>query len=216
MTREVRDDLTPQGYIRQMFRETKDGKLSITYYPFIGAAETSTYQVNWSEEDSETIVQKYNLLTFALARIGRIHNQLDDEQSRNELLSEDEVQVWNTYVKPYEPMVVDWEQLYPIPPCEPNELTSLIQDIHERSKFGDLIEEEELLLKRYLMWREEQSQKRIPFNRRSSADMIQRARRYERLLSMHAPEVVVTEEGRCLAEEMVLYYAGKEEPIVWD
>ena len=56
----------------------------------------------------------------------------------------------------------------------------------------------------------------IPFNRRSSADMIQRARRYERLLSMHAPEVVVTEEGRCLAEAMVLYYAGKEEPIVWD
>jgi hypothetical protein len=26
----------------------------------------------------------------------------------------------------------------------------------------------------------------------------------------------VTEQGRCLAEEMVLYYAGKEEPIVWD
>ena len=216
MTREMRDDLTPQGYIRQMFRETKDGKLSITDYPFIGAAETSTYQVNWSEEDSETIVQKYNLLTFALARIGRIHNQLDDEQSRNKLLSEGDLVIWDTYVKPYEPIVVDWEQLYPIPPCEPNELTSLIQDIHERSKFGDLIEEEEQLWKQYCMWREEQSQKRIPFNRRSSADMIQRARRYERLLSMHAPEVVITEEGRCLAEEMVLYYAGKEEPNVWD
>ena len=216
MTREMRDDLTPQGYIRQVFRETQDGKLSITYYPFSGEPETITYQVNWTEEDAEQIIQKYNLLTFALARIGRLHDQLEDEQSRNKLLSEDELQIWNTYVKPYEPMVVDWGQLYPISPCEPNELMSLIQEIHERAQFGDLIEQEEMLWKQYCMWREEQSQKRIPFNRRSSADMIQRARRYEKLVSMHAPETVVTEEGRCLAEEMILYYAGKAEPIVWE
>lgn len=216
MTRERRDDLTPQGYIRQVFRETQDGKLSITYYPFIGEPETITYQVNWTEEDAEQIIQKYNLLTFALARIGRLHDQLEDEQSRNKLLSEDELQIWNTYVKPYEPMVVDWEQLYPISPCKPDELMSLIQEIHERAQFGDLIEEEEMLWKQYCMWREEQSQKRIPFDRRSAANMIQRARRYEKLIRMNAPEVVVTEEGRSLAEEMVLYYAGKDEPIVWE
>jgi hypothetical protein len=66
------------------------------------------------------------------------------------------------------------------------------------------------------MWNEEQSQKRIPFTRRSCADMITRAKRYEKLIRLGAPEIVVTEEGRCLAEEMVLYYFGKEEPIVWD
>ena len=58
--------------------------------------------------------------------------------------------------------------------------------------------------------------KKIPFNRRSVADMITRAARYERLIELGAPEIVVTEEGRCLAEEMVLYYYGKEEPIIWD
>lgn len=216
MTREMRDTLTPQGYIRQLFRETQDGKLSITYYPFIGEPETITYQVNWTEEDAEQIIQKYNLLTFALARIGRLHDQLEDEQSRNKLLSEDELQIWNTYVKPYEPMVVDWEQLYPIPPCEPNELMPLIQEIHERAEFGDLIEEEEKLWKQYCMWREEQSQKRIPFHRRSSADLIQAARRYEMAIRLDAPELVVTEQGCSLAEEMVLYYAGAEVPIVWD
>lgn len=46
--------------------------------------------------------------------------------------------------------------------------------------------------------------------------MITRAMRYEKLISLGAPEIVVTEEGRLLAEEMVLYYFGKEEPIVWD
>lgn len=216
MTREMRDDLTPQGYIRQVFRETQDGKLSITYYPFIGEPETITYQVNWTEEDAEQIIQKYNLLTFALARIGRLHDQLEEEENRRKLLSEDDLHVWNTYVKPYEPMAVDWEQLYPISPCKPDELMSLIQEIHERAQFGDLIEEEEMLWKQYCMWREEQSQKRIPFDRRSAANMIQRARRYEKLIRMNAPEVVVTEEGRGLAEEMILYYAGKDEPIVWE
>ena len=216
MTREMHDALTPQGYIRQMFRETQDGKLSITYYPFIGEPETITYQVNWTEEDAAQIIQKYNLLTFALTRIGRLHDQLEDEQSRNKLLSEDELQIWNTYVKPYEPMVVDWKQLYPIPPREPNELMPLIQEIHERAEFGDLIEEEEKLWKQYCMWREEQSQKRIPFHRRSSADLIQAARRYEMAIRLDAPELVVTEQGCSLAEEMVLYYAGAEVPIVWD
>ena len=66
------------------------------------------------------------------------------------------------------------------------------------------------------MWEEEQSQKRIAFNRRSCANLIKRAMRYERFISMGAPEIVIMEEGRCLAEEMVLYYFGKEEPIVWD
>ena len=78
------------------------------------------------------------------------------------------------------------------------------------------LQKEEYLLKQYYMWKEEQSQKRIPFNRRSCADMITRAARYERLIELGAPEIVVTEEGCCLAEEMVLYYYGKEEPIIWD
>jgi hypothetical protein len=86
---------------------------------------------------------------------------------------------------------------------------SLILGIQERGRYGDLIEEEEKLWKQYCMWEEEQSQKRIPFNRRSSVKLIERAMRYEKLISMGAPELVVTEEGRCLAEEMILYYSVK-------
>ena len=152
----------------------------------------------------------------ALARIGRLHDQLEDEEGRNKLLTPADLDVWNTYVQPYEPMEVNWDELYPIPPCAPDELMSLIHEIHERGRYGDLIEEEEILWKQYCMWNEEQSQKRIPFNRRSSADMILAAKRYEGAIRLGAPEVVVSEQGRCLAEEMVLYYFGKEEPIVWD
>ncbi len=215
MTEQMRKDLTPQGYIRHMFSETKKGEFTVGYSDFFAAEEERTLQLNWTAEDAEKAVQRYNLLTSALARIARLHDQLEDEDSRKKLLSEADLEVWKVYVQPFEPMEVNWDELYPIPPCKPEDLPFLICEIHERA-IGDLIEEEDLLLKQYYMWREEQCQKRIPFNRRSAADMITRAMRYEKLLSIGAPEIIATEEGRCLAEEMVLYYFGKEEPIVWD
>ena len=218
MNLQMRKDLTPQGYIRHMFAETENGEFRVEYEnpDNYFKIEERSIMANWSEEDMEKTVERYNLLTSALARIARVHDQLDTEERRRELLSEADVEVWNTYVRPYEPMEVNWEELDPIPPCEPDELMSLIQSIHERGMYGDLIEEEELLWKQYCIWEEEQSQKRIPFNRRTATYLIARARRYERLLSLGAPEIVVTEEGRFLAEEMVRYYFGKEEPIVWE
>ena len=218
MTEQMRNDLTPQGYIRHMFAETENGRFTVGYKNpdnnFV--EEERIFEVRWTADDAEEIEERYNLLTFALARIGRIHNQLEDEESRRRLLSKSDFEVYNTYVKPYEPMKVNWDELYPIPPCEQDELMWLIHDIHERGRYGDLVEEEEKLWKQYSMWKEEQSQQRIPFNRRSCANMIERAMRYERFISMGAPEIVITEEGRCLAEEMVLYYFGKDEPIEWD
>ena len=218
MTEQMCNDLTPQGYIRRMFAETVDGKFTVGYKNpdnrFI--EEDRTFEVNWTADDAKAIEEKYNLLTSALARIGRIHDQLEDEESRKRLLSESDLEVWNIYVRRFEPMDVNWSEFYPIPPCKPHELMTLILGIQERGRYGDLIEEEEKLWRQYCMWEEEQSQKRIPFNRRSSVNLIERAMRYEKLISMGAPEIVVTEEGRCLAEEMVLYYFGKDEPLVWD
>ena len=218
MNAQMRNDLTPQGYIRHMFAETQNGEFKVGYTEFFNDSveQERTLQLNWTAEDAEKVEQRYNLLTSALARIAHLHDQLKDEENRKKLLSESDLEVYNIYVLPYEPFKVNWDELYPIPPCEPDELMSLVENTFERGRWGDLIEEEELLIKRYCMWNEEQSQKRIPFNRRSSADMITRAMRYEKLISIGAPEIVVTEEGRLLAEEMVLYYFGKEEPIVWD
>ena len=218
MNAQTRKNLTPQGYIRRMFAETKNGIFKVGYEdPYNSFAEAErTVQVNWTEKDAETVIQRYNLLTSALARIAGVHDQLCDEESRTKLLSEADLEVWNTYVRPYEPMEVNWEELWPIPPCEPDELMSLIYAIHERSQLGDIIEEESLLWNQYCKWNEDQSRKRIPFNRRSAADMIECAMRYERFISLGASEIVVNEEGRRLVEEMVLYYFGKEEPIIWD
>ena len=150
----MRNDLTPQGYIRRMYAETQDGKCTVEYEnPYNGfCSEKRTFFVNWTEADAEETVQRYNVLTSALARIARLHDQLKDEENRTKLLSQSDLEIYNTYVHPYDPMEVDWDELYPISPCEPSELMTLIQEIHERGMFGDLISEEELLWKQYCMW----------------------------------------------------------------
>ena len=122
MTEQMRNDLTPQGYIRHMFMETVNGKFKVGYKNPDNhfAEEERTFEVYWDADAAEEIEEKYNLLTFALARIGRLHNQLEGEELRGELLSESDLKVYSTYVQPYEPMEVNWDELYPIPPCEPD------------------------------------------------------------------------------------------------
>ena len=202
MTAQMRRGLTPQGFIRGLFNETRNGKVTFSYINPDNdfAEEEKTLELNWTAEDAGKVETKYTILTEALARIAKVHNKLDNEETRIKLLTPSDLEVWNTYIRPYDEFEYDM---------------SVINEIIERLD-GDLFEEEEEIWKKYCMWREEQSQKRIPFNRRSSADLITRAMRYEKLLSLGAPEIVVTEEGRYLAEEMVLYYFGKEEPIIWD
>jgi hypothetical protein len=142
---------------------------------------------------------------------------LGSEESRKELLTETDLEVWNTYIRPYAPFEIDLSAFEYGLPYDPVELQeTIINAIQERGRFGDLVEEEEALWKRYCIWREEQSQTRIAFHRRSAADLIQAARRYEMAIHLDAPELVLCDQGRSLAEEMILYYAGKEEPIVWD
>ena len=199
MTEEMRRDLTPQGYIRKMFEESRDGKLTVVDYTEEEPVSV-TYDVSWSEAEMEEIVVKYNLLTSSLTRIARLHDRLKNERSIERLLSEADREVYNVYVREYEPFEVD---------------PAVVYEIYDRNE-EDRSDEDKELLKRFFAYREEQSRKRIPFSRRTSVYMIIRANRYEKLVSLRAPELVITEEGRALAEEMVIYYAGKEEPVTFD
>ena len=129
MTEQERNELTPQDYIRKMFEETKGNKLVVECkdeYGF-GKTEEMVYELNWTKEDAEKIIQQYNLLTSALARMAPIHEQLKNEKNRQKLLTQQDLQIWETYVKDYEPFDVDF---------------AIVDDIMMRA-VGDLCEEEE-------------------------------------------------------------------------
>jgi hypothetical protein len=203
MTVEMRSELTPQQYIRQLFSETKDGKLDITYhYPLdIEDPYTINYTMDWTEKDAETIVQLYDALATMLRKFGQLHTELKNEEKRNCLLTAEEVTCWETYIRPFSPFKVE---------------ETVIGELYLRGEYDSLDDEENELLERHFWWRERNSLERMPFLRRSPRVLILRAQRYEKLVSLHAPEVVIQEEGRWLAEEMVLYYFGPQEVQVFE
>lgn len=197
MTQETRRELTPQQYIRQLFAETKDGKLKITYhYPLdIEEPYTVTYEMDWTKEDSEVMVQQYEGLTTMLRKFGALQTELQKEENRKTLLTPEEQKVWETFILPFSPFEVD---------------ESVIEELYFRGEYDSLDDEENELLERHWWWRERNTLERMPFLRRSPTSMILRARRYEKLVEWAAPEIVIQEEGRWLAEEMVLYYYGPQ------
>ena len=195
MVKDIRCECTPQDYIRRLFCETKDGELTINYFPFFDQPYSFTYRMDWTKQDAEDIVERYKSLTAALTHIGKHYNELGDETNRKELLSASELEVWDTYISPFEPFEVD---------------SDIIVDLHFRSETDSLDDEEYELLERHHNWFVANSRKRLPFDRWCPAKLINRAQRYEKLIEINAPESIVAAEGCFLAEEMVLYYHCKK------
>ena len=185
------------GYILELFNATKEGKVTITDFTEIEGPYDRIYEVDWSSEDAGKIVGKYEALIVALSKIGKLHNELENEDKRRELLTYEENAVWETYIRPFEEFKVDKE---------------ILNELYDRRECGDQLTDDETdILENHYEWFNEQSLKRLPFERRSPMHVVNRAQRYEHLVSLNAPEIVIGNEGRCLAEEMILYYCSKKE-----
>ncbi len=191
MNENTRAECTPQEYVRKLFEETKDGKLTINYFPILDQPYSSTYKMDWTEQDAENVVQQYSSLTSALARIGKLHDELQDEANRQNLLTAEELEIWNIYIRPFEPFETDLD---------------VIAELYFRSEGDSLTDEEYDLLERHHEWFVANSRQRLPFDKCCPAKLVNRVQRYEKLVSVNAPKTIVEQEGRSLAEEMVLYY----------
>lgn len=190
-------DLTPRQYIWRLFADTKDGVLKITYYPYNGEPPyTLTYRMDWTEADAEAVVQRYETLSASLRKLGGLREQLQEEARRKELLSPEEMLVWQTYLCPFGAFEVE---------------QAVIDELYFRAEFDTLDDDENALLDRYYWWRERNSLERLPFRRCSPYNLILRAQRYEKLVWLGAPEPVLREESRCLAEEIMLYHFGPQQ-----
>lgn len=198
MHEKMKQKLTPQQYVRQLFAETREGKLEITcrYPDDYEAPHTAVYAMDWTAADAETLAQGCETLTAMLRRLGQLEKALAQEADRKTLLTPEELQVWEIFIRPFSPFEVD---------------EAVIAELYRRGEYDTLNDEENALLERHWQWRERSSLARLPYLRRSPADLILRARRYEKLVCLQAPEVVIQEEGRHLAEELVLYCCGPQQ-----
>ena len=196
MIYENRLNTTPTQHIRNLFESIKDGKLTITYSDPIEPSFDKTYDVSCTASDVDEFILKYEALTQALEAIANVHAKLDSGVKAEDVLSPELVEVWNTYIR-------EFDEEFDAGEFNLDEIYAM------RESGAELSEEEHDALDRHYEWFEEQCLKRLPKRAYSPMLLVNRAQRYEYLICCHAPKAVIDEEGRCLAEELILYCAVK-------
>ena len=184
MDREEFRGMSGADYIRAMFENTREGKLVLE-----DENDAKTYYMDWTKEAAEEAVTRFEKLLAELTRLGEDHTKwMESTQD----MPEDLLEVWNTYILPYPDHGMDLEEL---------------QDASIKAELDEpLTEREKELLDAQRLWMHMEALRRMPYCRCNPAYMIQRARRYEKLVSLHAPKIVIDNEARYLAEELALYY----------
>ena len=199
MIDEKKLETTPVQYIRNLMNSIKEGKLTITYHDPLEPSKpsyTETYDVSCTAADADEFVSKYESLTSALEAIGKVHDKLDSGANAEDVLTPEQIAVCNTYICGFYEDFDSGE----------HNVDELFVKLADGYKLSD---EEQEVLKRRDEWFEEQCRKRFPNKSDSSKFLVNRAQRYEYFISQNAPKCVIDEEGRRLAEEMILYYAVK-------
>ena len=194
-----RQGTSPVQHIRNLMNSIKDEKLTITYHDPLEPSKppyTETYDVSCTVADADEFVSKYEALTSALEAIGKVHEKLDSGVKAEDVLTPDQIAVWNTYI-------CGFYKDFDAGDYNVDELFAKLENGYELS------DEERKVLKRRDEWFEEQCLKRFPKRGYTSKFFVNRAQRYEFFVKLHAPKIILDEEGRFLAAEMILYYGAK-------
>ena len=197
MIDEKRFKTTPVQHIRNLLNSIKDGKLTITYYNEMSEpTDTITYDVSCTAADADEFISKYEALTKALYAIGKSREKLESEAKIEDVLTPDQIDVWNTYFW-------DFDKDFDAGEYSLGELYAKLWNELELS------EEENAVLERYDEWFDEQCLKHLPSKTRHPRFLVSCARRYQHFVSRNAPQIILDHDGCLLAEQMILFYSAK-------
>lgn len=177
-------------YVLTLFDESRDGEM------IAGDIDNQfDYPVEWDEQTAKELAQQCSTLVSHFAELSC---QFEKLRTETQHLTKEQLDVWNTYLRPFPKHNLDLETL---------------RSIWERAETDEAISEEEwALADQYIRWFEENAQARLPFKHCEPTQLINRARRYSRLIRLDAPTVVQENEAKRFAEEFVLYHCMKQNP----
>ena len=175
---------TISQYVRTMFDESRDGELTVG-----NDDDRFDCPVAWDEQTAEKLAEQCGALLAHLTELAGQHDKLKIETRH---LPQDQLDVWNTYLRPFPEHRLDMDAL---------------QAIWEKFETGESVtEEEQGLADQYVNWFEENALTRLPHKCCHPAQLINRAKRYAKLVRLNAPAVVLESEAKRFAEEFVLYH----------
>ncbi len=223
---------TPAETIREMFTHTDEA--GVLYVPqWIGTAVYDDAQniyrcvMDWNEADAERVIERTEELTAALARIAEA---LDPERFEEgaQALPEDLREVWNTYLRDFEIGDLDHDKAMEI--ADRMETVNDMRSIAARIEAGEAIPDEEMeyyqeckdavvsdaeeaLFDEYCALVREDAEQRVGRNA-AAFDVVIRAMRLFRLLSIGAPQLICGNESSMLAQAMALHACCRSLEIV--
>ena len=190
--------IIPQQYIRDLYKNAVDNKISITYYawdPVLTPEDTvKTYEMDCTDKDIEEVIKKYNELTAILDKLAQMHEELLEENNRKKMLTKEEQRIWDIFVKPFKP-------------CDIGEDRRM--DFYLAS--FDLDDEENEIYEHMLEWRAKDCFERLASNRRAPAEFVTAGKNYEWVKCHDHTEESLNNAEKELADAMILYYCAKED-----
>ena len=176
-------------YVHRLFEESRDGELTVG-----NEDERTGYPVEWDEGTAERLARECDRIVGLMTELAPMYEKLRNDTRQ---LTAQQLEVWNTYLKPFPKHGLDMKAL---------------ETVWEKFEAGmgyEVSEEEWKLFDAYNDWYAENALERLPVLNCEPLRLINRARRYGKLLRLNAPSAVVEEEAMRFAEEFVLYHCVK-------
>ena len=180
---------TISQYVRTMFDESRDGDLTI------GSEEDQfDYPVAWDEKTADMLAEQCGALVAQLTELSHQYEKLKTETRH---LTKEQLEIWNTYLKPFPKHGLDMKTL---------------EAIWEKFEIdAPVTEEEQELAQQYVNWFEENALTRLPMKCCDPIQLINHAKSYCKLIQLNAPTVVQENEAKRFAEEYVLYHCFRQD-----
>lgn len=173
---------TISEYVRTMYDESRDGELTVGHDD-----DRFECPVEWDEQTAELPAQQCGSLVAHLMELSKQYDKLKTETRH---LTREQMEVWNTCLRPFPKHGLGMETL---------------QAIWEKFETGEPVTEEKReLAVRYVNWFEENSLTRLPVKSCHPAQLINRAKRCCKLVRLNAPAAVLENEAKGFAEQYVL------------
>ena len=194
--------LTPEEIFTKMLEGTgEDGVLTVKEMadaPSVSEPGTVSFRMNWENADAGTLSEKFEKFTGSLLRIASKGGSRwsSSEEDGKELPDEDR-NVWETYIRDFSVF----------PQTDLNEIC----EIEEKIAVGEPLNTwEKVAIAMYKGDCLKDAEKRIG-TAPLAYETIIRARRYERLLELDAPQIILDNERNMLAESLAIHRFAEEE-----
>lgn len=206
-----------------MFEHTdENGTLYIPEWPYDGNCDNTEhfYQcaMNWSENAAENVVSEYRFLYAALEEIAKKWDSINSD-SDIEKLSPNLRDVWNTFLRDFETGGIDVELAMDI--SDRMETIDMVKSVAEKIKNGTDISKEEFSFYNNCRGTNITEKEKAIYNAYRDAihadanhrigngiaayDVVIRAKRLCRLMSLKAPEIIINNEANLLAQAIAIH-----------